>query len=277
MTERLASRGFRTIALKGAPLAQQVYGSLALRPYVDLDLLIAPADYPAVDEMLTADGFASPALSPLRKRVYVGIHRQYSYVRVTQIGPSQSLTPIDLHTGIMPPGYACDLPFDSLWQRGRTLGVMGKEVMTPGPEDLLLILCYHGFKNRWDRLKYVCDVGKIISVEHIDWTSLLRRAGNAGGRRVLLLGVMLADRLVRAPVPDDIRAATASEPNIARLADDIVARLPHQAHMRVEPYMDRLKLNLLGQDGPAGWARYSAYALFRRASELILPPSPDGP
>ena len=269
---RLEAAGVRSLTLKGPTLAQQVYGSLALRPFVDIDLLIHPEDFGRVDALLSDDGYYSKPLTPYQKRVYVGIHRQYSYVKPSQAGPMRTLLPIDLHTAIMPPGYSCAISFDDLWTRARPMEVLGAQVMTPGTEDLLLILCYHGFKNRWDRLKYACDVSMTIREEdELDWDAFLRNASRSGGRRMALLGILLADELLQAPLPPEIRRLSRAEPHLERLAREAISRLPDQAHMRVEPYMDRLRLNLLAQDGLAGQLRYVLYSVARRASEVVLP------
>ena len=53
VTDALDEIGVRYILLKGAALIQDVYeGNMALRPMSDVDLLVAPEDFPTVREQL---------------------------------------------------------------------------------------------------------------------------------------------------------------------------------------------------------------------------------
>ena len=51
--------GWPVIPLKGAFLAEAVYGDIALRPMADLDLLVKPADLPRAIETLRRLGYES--------------------------------------------------------------------------------------------------------------------------------------------------------------------------------------------------------------------------
>jgi hypothetical protein len=267
----LAGEGIRMLAVKGPVLAQHVYGSIALRPFVDLDLIVSPDDYSRAQAVLQGDGFESLPLSPLRLRLYVSINRQYTFWKYVPFGAAQVASVVDLHTGVMPPGYTDGASFDALWARSRPLRVMQTDVPMPGPEDLVMVLAFHGFKNRWDRLKYVVDLSETLRVEQgLDWDHLLRRAREERWRRVLALALQVCERLAGAELPPEARAA-ARDARVVPLVDGIVERMPHQATMHVEPYLDRVRLNLLAQDSLRGQARYVAYATARRLSDFVLP------
>lgn len=261
----------RVLPVKGAVLALKVYGGVALRPFVDLDLLIRPEDFGQLEALLTSRGFGSREMGRLQKASYLFIHRQYTFWgRLSDLGRASVY--FDVHTAVMPPGYSYSESFEALWDRARPLALGGAEVRTLAPEDLLLLLCYHGFKNRWDRLKYICDVAEVVrACPEIDWDVLLERAGAMRSRRVCGLGLYLASEVLDAPLPPGAPRDLAADAWVQRLGADLVRRLPQQPHMRVEPYLERVRLNVLGQDSVLGGLRYGAYALARRASELILP------
>jgi hypothetical protein len=70
------------------------------------------------------------------------------------------------------------------------------------PADTLLMLCCNGAKDCWTRLDRICDVaGLLRSHPGADWRIALDAATRIGARRVLLLGIELARRLLEAPVP----------------------------------------------------------------------------
>ena len=134
------------------------------------------------------------------------------------------------------------------------------------------MLCYHGLKNRWDRLKYFADVAELLrTYPDLDWDTVYERARLMHSKRVLRLGLSLAHQLLDAPLPEAVALDARRDARVEALSTAIMERLPRQAHMRVEPYLDRVRLNILSQDSLVGGLRYGAYAAARRASELYLP------
>lgn len=58
-----------------------------------------------------------------------------------------------------------------------------------------VILCVHGVKHFWDRLAWVFDVAKLITVQKVDWVLLPQIAAEMKSTRVTLLGLYLANDL----------------------------------------------------------------------------------
>lgn len=271
LAELFEREQLRVLPVKGAVLALTVYGGVGLRPFVDLDLVVRPEDFGRLEALLRSKGFGSREMGRLQKASYLFIHRQYTFWgRLADLG--LAAVHLDVHTAVMPPGYSYAGRFESLWDRARPLQIGTREVRALAPEDLLLVLCYHGIKNRWDRLKYVCDVAELLRAwPELDWAALLERADAMHSRRVCGLGLYLASEVLAAPLPEGAPRELVAEPWVQRLGADLARRLPQQPHMRVEPYLDRVRLNIFGQDSVLGGLRYGAYTLARRASELILP------
>lgn len=263
-------KGLPLIAVKGPVLAHSVYGSLSLRPFVDLDLIVRRSDYSQVEAQLEEEGYRSTTLTPLQKSSYLYIHGQYTFWR--RVASTGAASVLDVHTAIMPPGYAYDEDFDDLLERSITVSIAGYDVRALAREDLLIVLCFHGFKNRWDRIKYFCDVAEFLRVyPDLDWEEVHRRAKAMRSERVLWLGLWLAHHLLDAPLPPHIVREVEHDKRIKAVGRAILDRLPQQARMRAEPYLDRVQLNLLTQDGIVGGIRYTAYAAVRRLSEFYLP------
>lgn len=266
-----AEIGVPLLAIKGPVLAQSVYKSIALRPFVDLDLVIRHSDFERVEELLSHENYASTPLGSFQKSSYLFIHGQYTFWRrIAAMGATAIV--LDIHTAIMPPGYSYTEDFDDLYARSIVLSMAGTDVHALEREDLLQVLCYHGLKNRWDRLKYICDVAEFLrAYPDLDWDTVYARAQDMHSERVLRLGLLLAYRLLRAPLPSEIERDVLRDHRAGALAAAIMERLPRQAHTTVEPYLDRVRLNVLSQDGLVGGLRYGAYAAARRVSELYLP------
>src|SRR3972149_2168438 len=60
----LREAGIRSVVLRGPALARQVYAAGELRPYVDVDLLVAPGEEEAANAVLSQPGFALGASAP---------------------------------------------------------------------------------------------------------------------------------------------------------------------------------------------------------------------
>jgi hypothetical protein len=240
---------------------------------VDLDLIVRRDHFERVEALLQSDGYRSQRLSPLQKGSYLYIHGQYTFWRrIASMGSAAAV--LDIHTAIMPPGYSYEEDFDDLFARSGTVSVGGGDAHVLQREDLLHVLCYHGLKNRWDRLKYFCDVAEFLrAYPDLDWDTVYARARAMHSERVLRLGLSLAHRLLAAPLPENVARDAQRDKRAQALATAILERLPRQASMRVEPYWDRVRLNVLAQDGVAGGLRYGAYAAARRLTELYLPGS----
>ncbi len=259
------------LAVKGAVLAESVYGGVAVRPFVDIDLVIRREDFVRLERLLERDGYGSKPLSPFQKSSYLYIHGQYTFWRrIPSLGAAQAF--LDVHTAIMPPGYSYSEDIEALLERSVTVPIAGRPVRTLGREDLLQVLCYHGFKNRWDRLKYVCDLAELIRASPtLNWTVVYDRMRAMHSRRVLRLGLLLAADVLGAPLPAWVREDVRQDRRVRRLGGAVIERLPKQAHLSVEPYWDRVRLNVLGQDSAWGGLRYGAYSVARHVAELYLP------
>ena len=271
LAEVFEREGLPFMAMKGPILAQSVYGGMALRPFADLDLVIDRAQFERAQRILAGEGYQCRDLAPFQKRSYLFINGQFTFWR-RMASMGSALSVIDLHTAVMPPGYSYTESFSDLLKRSGTMRFGTSEIRTLEPVDLLEVLCYHGFKNRWDRLKYIADVAELVrATPDLNWEVVYARARAMRSSRVLWLGLSLAEQVLDAPLPDSVSRDMKADPHVASLAAEIMERLPRQAHMKVEPYLDRVRLNILAQDSLLGRLRYGAYATVRRIAELYIP------
>ncbi len=101
----------------------------------------------------------------------------------------------------------------------------GKMVPAFFPEDLLLILCLHGAKQCWSRLSWLCDLAELIRVyERLDWGKVLREADARGCRRMLLLGLLLAHKLLEADLPEEVCSQILGDQRVQFLGDSIIQK-----------------------------------------------------
>ena len=185
------------IVLKGAHLAQLVYKNVALRPMIDVDVLVRKADLPRVHEMLLASGYrVSGDQARFEKE-----HFHYVY------SPPDGGIGVEIHWNIQPPAFSVDV--DGLWKRALPATIAGVAVLVLSPEDLLLHLCLHASSYHlygWFGLRAICDVSETICHygDRIDWKVFRERsrAWKAGNSTYLTL--LLARKLLEAAMPDNV-------------------------------------------------------------------------
>jgi hypothetical protein len=84
----------------------------------------------------------------------------------------------------------------------------------------------HGAKHLWAHLGGVCDVAELLrACPAIDWPTVLRRARRVRGRRLLLLGLDLARRVLGTVLPAAVERQVRADPVVGALACGVGRRL----------------------------------------------------
>lgn len=195
-------RGISAVPFKGPVLSVLAYGSLALREYADLDLLVRPADVAKTKDLLVENGYQ---LVTSLKRSQTNRTFQPRNKDLIFENASRSVR-LELHWRLTGRHFNFPLDLDRLWDRLETVTLAGVAVLTLGPEDLLLYLCMHGSRHGWERLQWICDIAEVIrGRERVFWDQVISQAGLLGCERMLGLGLLLAHDLLAAELPDDVK------------------------------------------------------------------------
>jgi len=110
--------------------------------------------------------------------------------------------PIEPHWAFAPSTLALNIDYDGIWRRSIYMEFNGYSIKTLSTEDDLIILCVHGCKEEWAKLKWVVDVSEFIrSHPNIDWELLFTLATSQKVARILNIGLSLSYKLVHAPIP----------------------------------------------------------------------------
>jgi Uncharacterised nucleotidyltransferase len=203
--------GLPMLAIKGPALAWRAYGDVGVRPFTDLDLLVAPVVLP-------------PALEVLRELEYRGDHhfspRQDAWFRgvdgdypLVHAGTGQV---VELHARPLTRRLAEMASFETLWDRRLAMSLADQAIPVLGDDDAFLLQALHGAKHRWERLEWVAAVGELLRRRAGDIEALLTAVPAA--RRALLLACRVATEWVDAPLSSRVRAACVDDPDVAILA-----------------------------------------------------------
>lgn len=198
----LASNQLPVIALKGLSLAKSIYGDIALRPMVDMDLLVKEEDLVRAGRILLTLGYKQdfPAWENTLK-IY---HHLPPFT-------NKRGAIIELHWNIVTPNRPIQVDLDGLWERACLIMFDNVEVRVLSPEDLFCHVCIHACDNLPTGLDLIplCDLAGLIkkSGNQIDWEILIERATRWGGLKCVYLMSLLVRELLGAAPPEKIMSA----------------------------------------------------------------------
>lgn len=223
----------RVIPYKGPTLAMMAYGDLFQRQFCDLDFLMAPEDWLRMQRVLAAEGYGlrwGEAMSPAQQALYFQSSCEYTYLS------ADGNFAVEPHWNILPRRFWIPLDFQALGQAPTSVRLLGQPVATFSPETTLLILCLNGTKDRWRKLKLIGDVAGILQTHPaLDWDDLLETVTRSGCQRIFFLGLLLAKRLLAAPLPDLIEQAVLADPVVHSLAAEVMAGFKDPTRVASKP------------------------------------------
>lgn len=174
-------RNIQLVLLKGVGLLHSVYGSIALRPMIDLDLLIDFEDIDRMKALLFELDFRDQNLTPSTNPS--GLFWNESLF----VGPDPGQVQIEIHWHLIDiPYYARKLPTNLLVERSNLTMVDGRECQILAADDQIIHLsihnCYH-HQNKLDRT--LVDIAYLIHKhkDDLNWTRLFDtiRSGDVTG------------------------------------------------------------------------------------------------
>lgn len=236
--EILDSHGISAVPFKGPILATQVYGDIALRRFGDLDILVRQEEYVQAKEPLLAYGYRADwepwCLSPAQEADFLWEQGEYSLIS------KNKEVFVDLH-GRLISGYLFNLSTDLnfVWDHLERSHLAGQPVLTFRPEDLLLYLCVHGAKSLWLRFSWICDIAELVrAYSTLNWDDVLATAKKSGTQRMLLLGLLLAEDVLGARLPETVSQQARADRVCQALAKQVYQRLLGQ----IEPLPEKFSL-----------------------------------
>jgi putative nucleotidyltransferase-like protein len=221
------------IVLKGAYLAEAVYGDIALRSMRDIDLMVRKSDLPRVEARMVDLGYSELRKSHVSRDDYATLPHVHPLI-------DRHGVPVELHWTTETGPFRIDI--DGLWERARSTAVAGIEVLVLSPEDLLLHLCLHtAFHHKFGQgLRPVWDILKVI--EHhgseIDWQQVESRSAEWKIRKHVYLTLHLAKELLGAAVP--AQALTALKPRDFDSKLAVLATSELLGHQATSPWFARM-------------------------------------
>ncbi len=220
LLDSFATAGIRALPFKGLPLAEAYFGDLALRQTGDLDFLVPRDRALEAHDLLLARGFRryNPLTGESEPASTAFPRNEISFVC------DEPPLAVDLHWDFLPGYYFCRFDFETLWRHRQALQVAGREVPGLANEELLLMLTAHGAKHFWPRIQWLADLQAVLAAG-VRWPRLWQLADDLGGRRLLLLGLLLGRELIGLELPQEAHDRIDTEPEIGEIFGSILEQL----------------------------------------------------
>lgn len=253
----LEQAGVLAVPFKGPVLAQTVYGDLALRSFVDLDLWIELDAVDAARAWLEAQGFH------VFRELQWECHLMHPQARIN----------VDLHYAVTSEKFPFKLTLAQIRPRLCSFTLAGRTIQALAPEDTLLVLCVGWCKDcsvRKARLGQLCDVAELLrSHPNLDWDYLLPLARRLDADAILLLPLALAHSWLGAPLPAAILSRSQSSSRIRRLQEHL-----NRTFWDYRTHSDRSQSNLSTRDHALYFGlRSSLVARIAYLTRLIIIPT----
>jgi len=238
-----SEHGIKACPFKGPVLAASLFQNIGLRSFGDLDILVPRQDIERAVDLLASLGYSHSAPSdeqpdPEAAAVdpeTIGYLQPHHYVLIRDpANAGLGNIRLDLQWRISETHFAFSLDLDERWSQLEPITILNRQVPSFALDDLFLILCVHGCKHYWYRIKWICDIAEILrSNQTHDWSACMTEARKLGVERTIKLSVFLAKTLLQAPVPAALSAEVEKDSRVISNARWISERLFAESDGRI--------------------------------------------
>jgi len=192
------------VFVKGVTLATLAYGDLGLRHGRDLDLVVRPESTLPAAALLESAGYrrSEPPASFNEAQVRTWLLRRKE---LTYIHEERRLV-VELHSRLFDnPRLMAKMPVTEPLRIVAVTEELG--LRTFGEDDLFAYLCAHGAFHCWFRLKWLADIGALLTRQPEGGAERLYRAAETRGvGRPAAQAFLLCRRLLGTTLPDQLIA-----------------------------------------------------------------------
>lgn len=226
------------VPFKGPVLSKLIYADVCFRSYGDIDILISKKDLPAAICLLEQNGYELDTDLPTEyylKLVYLHHHANL-------ISKSTGVS-IELHWEATGRYLARNIALEFWQKKLEKVELNGVEVSSVGKEDQFVYLCVHANRHCWNQLEYIrCIAIFKQKFNGLDWTLIHCKAEQLGARRIVMLGLMLADSLFDTGVPGQFAPGSRQGRKLEQLCCEIAERLFHRTKPVAEEQLELKRL-----------------------------------
>ena len=200
--------GLQVIVLKGAALAEKVYGNIALRPMSDIDLLVKKEDLLYTDEQLKMLGYWPSDAS------VNDIDFSSTYLTTLDYrSSSPNSTSFHIHwhfvnSTIPNEFYIKNIKIENIWQDAEKTKIANVETLVMAPHHLLIHLSEHALRvtHSLSKLSFFCDINEAVNFykERLDWERLIKESFKFNLNKMVYLSLYFASKFLATQIPENV-------------------------------------------------------------------------
>ncbi len=185
------------IPLKGVVLSQWLYHDPAIRPGVDLDILVPGTQFERAVNILQKRGYQTePGWHP----VYTLASKRTSHHR--SLYHPQRRVAVELHHNLSSRCRSNFLDISHFWQNSTKARVGKHEYLMMSLTDHILYLSIHNANHHWGSLLHLNDLATLmVQNPDVDWQQVLDQSQRLGCRKRVLIGMALLRMIFKLDLP----------------------------------------------------------------------------
>ena len=218
----LERAGIPALPFKGPALSLQLYDDAALRQSVDLDVLVPLDRYDEARAVLLDLGLPPRGGHSSRQE-----RTLFAWLGHAPFGRGADF--VELHWRFADRRFPFALDLDRALARARTIRLGGSALPVPADDDLLAVLAMHGARHLYERLEWLAGVTRLLASHRGAAARLAAHAESLRARRMLLVSVHVARRILGFAPGDDWQRVLAGDPDAESVGEAMAAEL--EAHV----------------------------------------------
>ena len=206
--EAFKKSGLKVIVLKGAALAEKVYGNIALRSMSDVDLLVKEEDMAHADEQLKTLGYG-PADAAVDEVDFSSIYlTTIDYRSPEENSPSFHIHWHFVNSTIPNESYIKNIKIENIWRDAENTEIAGLETLVMASHHLIIHLSEHALRvtHSLSKLSLLCDINEAVNFyqEKLDWERLIKESFKFNLDRMVYLSLYFSSKLLDTQIPEDV-------------------------------------------------------------------------
>lgn len=214
----LNQNGIDVLPVKGALLAERLYGSFAMRTYGDLDILVRQEDFEKSLDVLQKNNYTLVPEGISRSTFLKFSKFKYHGQLLDQTGAC-----IELHWELTGFYVSEPITLESLKPFLIKSSVFDYQVLDLSNEMLFLFLCMHGNRHQLNQIDFICSIAELIEKSpNLDWKLILELGLKYKMIRRILLVMVLVNKLFNKSVPFEIEQLIKEQDDIMKVASNVM-------------------------------------------------------
>jgi hypothetical protein len=200
--------GLQVIVLKGTVLAEKIYRNLALRPMMDVDLLVKKEDLFCLDEQMKILGYRPSDISVEDIDFSSGYLTTLDYRSLSPNSPSFHIHWHFVNSTIPNESYINNIKIEDIWRNAEKTKIANVETLVMAPHHLLIHLSEHALRvtHSLSRFSFFCDIDEAVNFyqERLDWERLKKESYKFNLDRMVYQSLYFTSKFLETKIQENV-------------------------------------------------------------------------